>query len=289
MVSIANSYSHTNEVNYNFQSDSLKRKIRIIQLGTINMEYLLTGNENKETILFVHGLGANLSQFECQNQYFQNRYKVLSVSLRGHGNTTTSIELTKSDFELSQLGNDIILLIDTLEINKVHFVGNSMGGNVGYELMKTYPDRLLSFCSFGTTGKLRKSGFTIGLIKFPYQLLSMNIIGKLCGLAGVSEDSKAKIIEMLSEVQKTTIMNLIPYLGDFDYLEVIKNSHVRAQIIRSGKDKEINEVLESTIETFKVRGNFNLSFLENEGHFANLDNPDLFNRTLEIFLTGLYE
>jgi len=275
--------AHSACLNYNFQSDSLKKKIRNIQLGEINMEYLLTGIENKETILFVHGLGANLSQFENQHQYFQTRYKVLSVSLRGHGNTSSSSELTELDFELSQFGNDIIMLLDTLGIDNVHYVGNSMGGNVGYELMKAHSDRMLSFTSYGTTGKLKKSGFTIGLMKFTYKLMSMKTIGKLSGSAGVSEDSKTKIIEMMSQAQKSTVLKLVPNLGNFDYLEVIKNSQVKAQIIRGDKDKEINKVLESTIETFKVRGNFNLIDLENTGHFANLDNPDLFNRTLETF------
>ncbi len=286
---MANSYSQTNEVNYNFQSDSLKRKIKKIQLGEINMEYLLTGVENRDTILFVHGLGANLSQFENQHKYFQDRYKTLSISLRGHGNTFSSSELTESNLKLSLFGNDIIMLLDTLGIDNVHYVGNSMGGNVCYELMKAHSDRMLSFTSYGTTGKLRKSGFTIGLMKFTYKLMSMNMIGKLSGSAGVSEDSKTKIIEMMSQAQKSTVLNLVPHLGNFDYLEVIKNSQVRAQIIRGDKDKEINKVLESTIETFKVRDNFNLIDLENTGHFANLDNPDLFNRTLETFLTGLDE
>ena len=144
----------------------------------------------------------------------------------------------------------------------------------------------LSFTSFGTTGKLNKPGFTKGLMKFTYKLMSMNTIGKLSGLAGVSKDSRAKIIEMMSQAQKSTVLNLVPHLGNFDYLEVIKNSQVRAQIIRGDKDKEINKVLESTIEAFRQRGNFNLIDLENSGHFANLDNPDLFNRTLETFLTN---
>jgi len=34
------------------------------KIDKINIEYLLTGKENGETILFAHGLGANLSQFE---------------------------------------------------------------------------------------------------------------------------------------------------------------------------------------------------------------------------------
>ena len=267
----------------------MKSEKKNVQLGEIKMEYLLTGIVNKDTILFVHGLGANLSQFENQHKCFQDRYKVLSVSLRGHGNTSSSRELTQSDFKLSQFGNDIIMLLDTLGIDNVHYVGNSMGGNVGYELMKAHSDRMLSFTSYGTTGKLKKSRFTIGLMKFTYKLISMNMIGKLFGSAGVSEDSKTKIIEMMSQAQKSTVLNLLPHLGNFDYLEVIKNSQVRAQIIRGDKDKEINKVLESTIEAFKVSNNFNLIDLKNTGHFANFDNPDLFNRTLETFLTGLDE
>lgn len=258
-----------------------------MQLGKIKMDYLLTGVENKDTILFIHGLGANLTQFENQHQYFQTRYKVLSVSLRGHGNTSSSSELTDSDFNLSLLGDDIIMLLDTLGIDNVHFVGNSMGGNIGYELMKACPERLLSFTSFGTTAALKKSGFIIGLMKFTYKLMSMKTIAKLSGSAGVNESSKTKIVEMMSKAKKSTVLNLINYLGDFDYLEVIKHSQIKAQIIKGDKDKEINKVIVSTVKTFKQRGDFSLIDLENSGHFANLDNPDLFNRALETFLTGL--
>jgi len=267
----------------------MKNEVKRTQLGEIKIEYLLTGIENKETILFVHGLGANLSQFENQHQYFEDRYQVLSISLRGHGNTTSTRELTEPDFELSRLGDDIIMLIDTLGIDKFHFVGNSMGGNLGYELMKAHPDRMLSFTSYGTTGKLTKSVFTIGLMKFTYKLMSMKTMGRFSSIAGVSEDSKVKITAMMSKAKKSTVLHLIPHLGNFDYLEVIKKSKIKAQIIRGDKDKEINKVIEGTIKTFKQRGDFSLIDLENSGHFANLDNPDLFNITLGTFLTGLNE
>ena len=265
----------------------MKKEVKMMQLGEIKMEYLLTDVENIDTILFVHGLGANLSQFEKQHQYFQDTYKILSISLRGHGNTSSSRELTETDFELLRLSNDIIILTENLGIDKFHFVGNSMGGNIGYELMKAYPERLLSFTSFGTTAALKKSGFIIGLMKFTYKLMRMKTIAKLSGSAGVNESSKTKIDEMMSKAKKSTVLNLINYLGDFDYLEVIKHSQIKAQIIQGDKDKEINKVIGSTIETFKQRGDFSLIDLENSGHFANLDNPDLFNRALETFLTGL--
>lgn len=109
------------ELDFNYKFGKMKNEVKKMQLGEIKMEYLLTDAENKETILFVHGLGANLSQFEKQHQYFQDSYKILSFSLRGHGNTTSSRELTESDFELSRLGVDIIILLDTLGINKGAF------------------------------------------------------------------------------------------------------------------------------------------------------------------------
>lgn len=282
-----NGYSRTDGVDHNFQSVSLKKEIRTIQLGEINMEYLLTGNENSETIIFVHGLGANLSQFENQHAYFQDRYKVLSVSLRGHGNTSSPDKTTESDFVLSRLGDDIINLLDALEIRKVHYVGNSMGGNIGYELMRAHPDRMLSFTSYGTTAKLEKSKLTIELMKLTYKLMSIETIGRLSSSAGMSEYSKAKIVEMMSQVRKSTILSLIPHLGKFDYLDVIRDSQVTAQIIRGDKDKEINKEIGSTIETFRRRGDFILTDLAGSGHFANLDDPDLFNRALETFLTRL--
>ena len=275
------------ELGFNNKSGKMKNELKKMQLGEIKMEYLLTGVENKDTILFIHGLGANLSQFEKQHQYFQDAYKILSISLRDHGNTTSSRMLIETDFKLLQLSNDIIMLTENLGIDKFHFVGNSMGGNIGYELMKAHPERLLSFTSFGTTATLKKSGFLIGLIKSTYKVISMKTIAKLSGSVGVNESSKTKIVEMMSQTNKTTVLNLIPYLGDFDYLEVIKHAQIKAQIIRGDKDKEINKVIDSTIRTFKQRGSFSLIDLKNSGHFANLDNPDLFNRTLEQFLTGL--
>lgn len=265
----------------------MEKEVKMIQLGEIKMEYLLTGVENKDTILFVHGLGANLSQFEKQHQYFQDTYKTLSISLRGHGNTISSRELTEADFELSQLSDDLIMLTETLGIDKFHFVGNSMGGNIGYELMKACPEKFLSFTSFGTTARLKKPEFIIRLMTIIYKLMSMKTICKLSGSSGVNESSRTKIVEMMSQTKKSTVLNLIPHLGNFDYLDVIKHSQIKAQIIRGDQDKGINKVIVSTVETFKQRGDFSLIDMENAGHFTNLDQPDLFNRTLEQFLNGL--
>ncbi len=54
-------------------------------------------------------------------------------------------------------------------------------------------------------------------MKFIYKLMSIKTIGKLSGSAGVSEYSKIKIIEMMSQSPKSTVLNLVSHLGNFDY------------------------------------------------------------------------
>lgn len=260
-----------------------------LKLGKINLEYFLSGKENKETIVFVHGLGANLSQFENQHKFFQNKYKVLSLDLRGHGDTTALRELTESDFELSKLSNDIVMLLDALNIEKVHYVGNSMGGNVGYELLKNNPDKLLSFTTFGTTAKLNKSAITIKFMKLIYKLLSTKIIAQLSSFAGNNEDSKKKIQEMMQQTGKETILKTIPHLATIDYLDVIKDVEMTSMIIQGDMDKEINKVIGGTIEVWRQKGNFRLMEMKNTGHFANLDNPEKFNQIIASFLENILE
>lgn len=256
----------------------------IADLGKIYLEYTISGKKNEQAILFVHGLGANQSQFEYQHPFFNETYCVIAVSLRGHGNSSPPKKMRISDFRLKRLCKDLITLLQELHIEKIHYVGNSMGGNIGYEMLKSYPEKLLSLTTFGTTAYLKKSPFVVGLIKLVYQVVGTKTLSHLSNAAGITPYSKQKIKDMIAATQTLTVMNLIPHLRKINYLKTIKKSRTRAMIIRGNMDDEINNVLESTITCFLLRGNFELKELKNAGHFANLDDPENFNHTLLSFL-----
>ncbi len=256
-----------------------------IQIENITIEYVLNGEENSEVILFVHGLGANLSQFEFQQRYFSEKFKVLSVNLRGHGNTLLTHALTSTDVELYKIANDITTLLDYLDISKVHYVGNSMGGNVGLEILKISPNVLKTITIYGTTGQLNTSSIALRVMKFLHKIITPAMRGNLSKIAGQTNESKAKIKEMMLKAEKATILSFIPILANFDYLEVIKKSKTPCMIIKGEKDKEINNVINTTIREFKNRGNFELQEMGGVGHFANLDNPDYFNKIIEEYIT----
>jgi len=255
--------------------------LKQIRLKDVELGYFLTGEQHSETLLFVHGLGANSTQFELQHTHFSQRYRVLSVDLRGHGRSVLKQDLQSDSFQLSHMASDILELLEHLEISQVHYVGNSMGGNVGYEILKIKPDVLKSFTTFGTTGKLSMSKFVLWMVTWLYKLLSPKIIGYMSKVAGRTKESQKKIKTMMSQVNKTALLAILPHLSNFDYLPVVRVSKVPAFIIKGGMDKDINKALSGTIEEFEKRGDFVLNEMKQAGHFANLDDPILFNQTLE--------
>ena len=257
---------------------------KFLKLENVTLEYQLSGEENSEAILFVHGLGANLSQFEFQQKYFSPKYKVLSINLRGHGNSIILDEPARSDFELSKMADDIIGLLDSLRISNVHYVGNSMGGNVGYEILKSKPEILKSFATYGTTGQLSTSKFLLKVMSLMYNITSTTTIGNLSKAAGQTKESKHKIKKIMSEVNKSTLLNIAPKLANFDYLDIIESSGTPSLIIKGEMDRSINKTLKNTIVAFEKRGDFKLFEMKETGHFANLDNPELFNDVLEEYI-----
>lgn len=181
-----------------------------IQLG-----YCLSGEENQETILFLHGLGSNFSLFQTQFDYFNDRYRVLAISFSNY-------EVLK----LSTFAEEIIKLLNLLKLKKIHFVGHSMGGDIGYELLNINQDLFISFTTFGTTAEINKSTMQLYILKFFYHILPMPIIAKIASFSGKNDKSKMQIFNIFSSSNKRSILSLLPQLYRFNYLNVIKKSHV---------------------------------------------------------------
>jgi len=238
------------------------------------MTYHLTGKNHHQMILFVHGLGANLSQFEEQHLYFDTNYQVLSVTL-----------LHKPYYTLEDMADDIVSLLDELEIEKVHFVGNSMGGNVGFEVLKKYPQRLCTITTFGTTPSLITSKIKLFIASIVIKIFPQFFIAKLGSYAGANKVSRKNIYKMLRQTSKKAYLGILPSIANFDYGDVITKSKKPFCIIKAENDKEINRHLDKYINIWKNEEWCYLENMQNVGHFANLDAPYVFNSLLEKCLS----
>jgi len=76
------------------------------------------------------------SQMDALNPYFQ----VLRYDIRGHG----ASEAPSGSYTLDLLAEDVVGLLDAVGLDRVHFVGLSMGGMIGQCLVLNHPHRLKS-------------------------------------------------------------------------------------------------------------------------------------------------
>jgi len=90
------------------------------------------------TLVFVHGWCCDRSFFAPQAEHFARRHRVVSVDLRGHGQS----DKPRGAYPIAQFADDVAHTIDTLGLGKVVAVGHSMGGATVLQLAATYPERV---------------------------------------------------------------------------------------------------------------------------------------------------
>ena len=251
----------------------------------VEIEYSLSGADSEYTLLFVHGLGSNLRQFEPQQQYFAQNYRVLLISLRGHGNSSAPINPTRADYTVRKMAWDVQALLTHLGINKVHFVGNSLGGLVGYELLDLDYGLLSSLTTFGTTPRLHTSRFTLGTLLTMQRFLGPKGIAWLVGRSASKDKAvRARLKPMYEMVSKDALELITTNIADYDYMDTICRHDIPMMLIRGGKDKEINKNLDPVLKIMGNKPYFELVEMPNAGHFANMEKPSDFNEILKRFL-----
>ena len=86
--------------------------------------------------VFVHGWTCNRSFFHAQAEHFGRRHRVVSLDLRGHGES----DRPPGPYPIAAYADDVARLIDTLGLGRVVAVGHSMGGSVVLQLGADHPD-----------------------------------------------------------------------------------------------------------------------------------------------------
>ncbi len=74
-----------------------------------------------------HSLSASGLMWEPQLSALTDKYRVIRIDTRGHGQT----EVPAGDYTLDQLADDLLGVMDALGIESAHYCGLSMGGMIG--------------------------------------------------------------------------------------------------------------------------------------------------------------
>ncbi len=107
------------------------------------IHYQFIETKHKPVLVLAHPLGMNMRVWDYLVPDLMVNFSILRYDLPGHGDSVAFPANTKSLGE-SQLVDDLLTLCSSLGIDKFHFMGTSIGGMLGQQLLISHPERLLS-------------------------------------------------------------------------------------------------------------------------------------------------
>ena len=257
---------------------------RIRVADGINLEVACAGPRGAPPVVLVHGNGPNCRQFAPQFTTLADRYRLIAPSLRGHGRSDMPNPATVEDFRVARLAEDVLAVLDHLEVQRAHLVGNSLGGLVGFELVATAPERLITLTTFGTSAQLHSNAALVWTVRAIIGLLGTSVTGWIAGRSVADPEVGRTIASLMAEADRRAVGFVARNIATYDYTTALQTSTVPWLLLRGELDRGINRVLDTTLAIADARAHAHRVDLTRAGHFANLEQPDTFDAALEGLL-----
>ena len=225
------------------------------------MYYEVIGNENKNTIVFMHGWGADSSIFRGVISLLpKNNWRYVLLDFSGFGKSREPDE----DYHVNDYANEVVELLKDLNINKAIFVGHSFVGRVGVVLASRFKSIVQKLVLVDSAGLIINRGVCYKLKVWRYKL-KKHLISKGLLKGDLSRYGSSDFKALKSDTMRKTFLNVVNEDLSFD----AKKIDVETILIWGKDDKDTP--LKMAHKFHKLISNSKLIVLEDAGHYCFLD------------------
>jgi pimeloyl-ACP methyl ester carboxylesterase len=228
-------------------------------------------------VLFVHGNGANLTQWQAQLDHVRQSRRAVALDLRGMGK---SVAPANGDYSIDAMANDVAAVADALHLKRFIIVGHSYGGGVVAAYAAAHPDRVATvvFADSAANVSMPKEAGE----KFIAALRKNKDAVVKAWFAPILVDASDSVRDaVLASVHDTPVDALAGALVGLAAHDV--GADVRA--IKAPRLAIINASLAKNPSSFHSQfPEVPAREMEGVSHWLMMDKPDEFNRILDEFL-----
>jgi pimeloyl-ACP methyl ester carboxylesterase len=252
-------------------------------VNNISLYYEIIGAG--QPLLFLHGLGSSIKDWESQFNFFAKNHQVIAVDLRGHGKS----DKPKGHYSVPLFSNDVIQFIQTVIKQPIHLVGHSLGGMVAFQLAIDHPD-LLKSLTIINSGPSVVFPSMVGRVRFLLRLLSVRLFGmhqishalaKMLFPNPQQSELRTQFIHRWMENDPHAYLNSLHAFHDWDV--TTKLSTIQCPTLIMGSDHDYTPIAYKNFY-MQLIPNAEFAMINNSYHMANLDQPDQVNHALSNFL-----
>jgi len=238
-----------------------------------------------DPILFIHGLGSSARDWERQVDVFAESYQVVTVDLRGHGQSGKP----DGSYSIEQFSNDVAGLISHLGLRPVTVVGISLGGMVAFQLAANHPgllDKLVVVNALPDNVLLQKERGQIRTRKLIVRFLGLKRMGKILGERLFPEEGmeaeRLLMARRWAENDKRAYQSSFQAAVDWPGVTGRLDGFDRAMLmISSDEDYVPLEAKQTYLDAMPAMEHV---VIENARHAVPMERPEQFNTVLAGFL-----
>lgn len=246
-------------------------------------------SDDKEWVVFIHGLGGSTRTWKYQMDAFKD-YNKICVDLEGHGQSNFSSNEKIEVVSAIQIKS----IMDKEKINKAHIVALSLGTIISMELAYLFPQAIISITLAGFV--LNLSHFKKGLIRFAEimnRVVPFHTSYKIFANIIMPKRNQKKSRDIfIREAKKMTTKSFRTWvhlllIGQSKLKEYIDhiNDHCIPILFATGKDDYLFlPGITKIIDSFKNSKNV---LFDKCGHVCSIDKKEQFNEAVLLFLNEL--
>jgi len=110
----------------------------------VRLHYEVHGPERGTPIVLVHGFASdyrlNWVGSRWQETLTGNGFRIIGLDCRGHGHSDKPHE--EAAYTVDVMTGDVVRLLDHVDVAEAAYLGYSMGGRIGLEVVMDHPDRI---------------------------------------------------------------------------------------------------------------------------------------------------
>ena len=240
-------------------------------------------------IMFLHGVGGDHAAWRPQLLHFASRYRCFAWDMPGYGASPIR------DMAFPALAQALADLLDSLDLAKIHLVGQSLGGMIAQEFAAAHPDRLLSLVlvatspAFGGADKSWQQKFVddrIGALERGATMpqLARDNVRRIVGL-GADPAGVEIAVGCTANIPVEAYKQAIRMIVGFDRRDALARIAVPTLALAGAVDSVAPAAMMEKMAGRIPGARF--VAVQGSGHLINLEQPDVFNAALGGFLADV--
>lgn len=256
----------------------------LLSLNGRNIAYDLVGDDSRPVVCMTHSLASDGGMWAEQvPALLDGGFRVLRLDMRGHGGSDPA----GGSYTMSQMAADVAAVLDALGIDKVHYIGLSIGGMIGQAFALEHQPRLLSAMWCDTMPQTPPGSTAVWEER-------QKIVRDANSLAPIADATVARWLTDKVKVRnpvryrqiRDTIVGTTPagYLGctdairNYDFTGVLGQVKVPVLVVCGADDAGTPPDANRRIASLVADGRY--EEIADALHFPNVEHPDTFNRIM---------